>query len=38
LLSAEFDSVQETDLYPTDVTRRYAAGDDGWLGIFRRRR
>jgi 2-polyprenyl-3-methyl-5-hydroxy-6-metoxy-1,4-benzoquinol methylase len=37
LMSAEFDLIQETDLYPTDLSRPYQPGDEGWLGLFRRR-
>jgi len=38
MLASEFDLIQETDGYPTDLKRPYAPGDDAWLGIFRRRR
>lgn len=37
LLADEFDLVQETELYPDDLTKPYVPGEYGWLGIFRRR-
>jgi hypothetical protein len=36
LLSKEFDLIQETEGYPSNLQRPYQAGDDAWLGIFRR--
>ena len=36
MLSEEFVLIQETEGYPSDVTRPYQPGDDAWLGIFRR--
>jgi hypothetical protein len=37
MLSKEFELIQETEGYPSDVSRRYQPGDEAWLGIFRRR-
>jgi hypothetical protein len=36
MLSEEFELIQETEGYPFDLKRPYQAGDDAWLGIFRR--
>jgi 2-polyprenyl-3-methyl-5-hydroxy-6-metoxy-1,4-benzoquinol methylase len=36
MVSDEFELIQETEGYPKDVSRPYKAGDDSWLGIFRR--
>jgi hypothetical protein len=36
MLSKEFELIQETEGYPTDVRRKHRPGDDAWLGVFRR--
>ena len=36
MLSTEFELIQETEGYPSDLKRPYQPGDDAWLGIFRR--
>lgn len=36
MLSKEFELIQETEGYPSDLQRRYRPGDEAWLGIFRR--
>jgi hypothetical protein len=36
MLSKEFELIQETEGYPTDVKRKHRPGDDAWLGIFKR--
>jgi 2-polyprenyl-3-methyl-5-hydroxy-6-metoxy-1,4-benzoquinol methylase len=38
MTAGEFDLIQETAGYPSDVSRPYRPGDEAWLGIFRRRR
>jgi 2-polyprenyl-3-methyl-5-hydroxy-6-metoxy-1,4-benzoquinol methylase len=37
MLKDEFELLQETEGYPRDLQRPYQAGDEAWLGIFRRR-